>query len=96
MAAVSPDELLTLRDIVMQDTLSIHKWGQVVDFIVTSPTDALRIKHRLSSLNDVSIEEAVLQSLRLFYSRGGSHAELADLLRSDSIGLNALAGKRPV
>ena len=96
MAAVSTDELLALRDFVVKDSLALQKWGRVVDRIVTSPADALRIKRTLNSLNDGSFEEAVLQSLRLFYSRGGSHAELADVLRSESIGLNALAGKRPV
>ena len=94
MAAASPDELQALRDIVVQDTLAPQKWGRVVDRIVTSPADTHRIKRTMNSLDDGSFEEAVLQSLRLFYSRGGSHGELADVLRSESIGLNALAGKR--
>ena len=94
MVAVSQDELLALRNMVVQDTLALQKWGQVVDRIVTSAADALRIKRTLNSLNDGSFEEAVLQSLRLFYGRGGSRSELVDVLRSESIGLNALAGKR--
>ena len=93
MAALSPDKLLALRDIVVQDPLALQKWGRVVDRIVTSPADALRIK---LTLNDRSFEEAVLQSLQLFYSLGGSHSELAEVLRSETIGLNALAGKRLV
>ena len=83
--------LVTLRGLVIADPVAIRGWSTVVDDIVNSPVERLRIKHKLEDGKHGGIEEGILRSLESFYSEGGTLDDLLSILRAQ--GLNALVGK---
>ena len=88
MAPVPSDEkLLTLRALLASDSVALQKWEQVIDNIANQPGDVLRIK---KMLKDGEFEKAVLQTLQVWWSRGGQRPDLAAVLEVE--GLDALAG----
>ena len=59
-----------LRDLVIKDTAAIQKWALVVDDILTNPVDKIHIKQKLAMLQT---EEAILESLDKYQSKGGTN-----------------------
>ena len=83
---ITEDDLKRIRDLVTSDSIALQKWGSVVDHIVASSSDELRIKKLLRSGD---FEDAVLQSLRIWYAAGAERADLVRVLRDQK--LNVLA-----
>ena len=79
--------LIRLRDLVIKDPIALERWWLVTDHIVTSPSDALRIK---KLIKEGHYEEAVMQSLLVWNAAGDRRADLVKILRDK--GLNLLAG----
>ena len=80
--SVTNNDLLRIRDLVLNDSVALGKWSLIVDHIVQSPADVLEVK---DLLRWHKYGEAVLQSLRL------CSVDLVQILRQN--GLNSLAGK---
>ena len=80
--------LLHMRGIMIKDPITLLKWHMIVDSIVKSEPDKLRIK---TCLGEGRYEEAVLQTLNIWNSSQGELVELITVLQC--LGLNSVAGK---
>ena len=80
--------LVTIRDLACSDQVALDKWPVVVDHIVQSAADILRIK---DLLNNFKFHEGVLQTLNIWWGAGRDQVDLVQVLRN--LKLNSLAGK---
>ena len=78
-----------LRDLVLNDTIAIEKWPQIIDHIVTPRDDEVRLKKLF--YRDDNYGEAVLQSLRIWHGYGEERRSDLDRVLGDHE-LDLLAG----
>ena len=70
---VSQEDLITIRDIIIGDPIALQRWSLIVNYVVDSKTEELRITKLITN---GGYEEAVLQTLRCWYSSLGAEGTL--------------------
>ena len=81
------DDLLRIQDLVLNDSVAITTWAQVVERAARKAVDAVSLKDLLKARQ---YAEAVLETLQKFKSQGSTQEELIQILRQ--LELNDLAG----
>lgn len=84
------EEMIRVRDLVCEDPVALDKWSRIVDHIVLSQPDRLRVRGLLRA-DPPRYEDAVLQTLNLWAAYGADERANLDKVFRD-LKLNALAG----
>ena len=87
--ALQAETIVEIRNLVILEPASFHKWSQVVDDVVKMPHDARAIKEKIVS--DGGYAEAVLRTLNIWNACGQNRPDLVRVLRD--AGLANLAGR---
>ena len=82
------DELVTIRNFVLDDACALDQWLRVTDHLVLKPVDRERIRTLITHEGDYA--EVVLKSLQIWNSSDGQ-VDLLRVLRQHT--LNTVASK---